>query len=440
MSGVYTQTRDLSYLVRVRQQVTPVGTTPTGPWYEYKLPGQQVTTSYRSGELADRLEAATPDTNIWRRPQGGMSSEQDTGHEFYSRKDQFLGSSWTFRDWKSTSGLIGGYERHQDGPLIITSPVEIGKHCYPTVPKLSQDGGAAMGTEMIHRSLPTSASTNMTQALAELLSEGIRVPNLDFRPSRKTVEDAYGHAADGYLTYEFGWKPLYSDVVSLINSLKKANAIIRQYSRDSGKFVRRRSSLPATSRTTETYVGSDTTTGTGASVSNIGWQRLTGNTYTSEFKTDVWFSGSFTYFVPVSDDMMSKLERFEALANKVLGVRAQADTLWELTPWSWLIDWVTNVGDVLSNGVAFQNDGLVMRYGYLMRRTRIRTVCSANFSYPANAAGDRKTVTVTNLFTSDVKERMRATPFGFGLTTTAFSGRQWAILAALGISRAPSSL
>jgi len=439
MSGTYTQTRDLSYLVRVRQQVTPVGTTPTGPWYEYKMPGQQVTTSFRSGQLADRLESEWPDDNIWRRSQGGQNSQVDTGHEFYSRKDQFLGSSWTFRDWKTTRNLIGGYEYHQDGPLIITTPIEVGKHCYPRMQPLPADGGAKLGTEMIQRSLPTSASTNMTQALAELLSEGIRVPNLDFKPSRKTVEDAYGHAADAYLTYEFGWKPLYSDVVSLINSLKKANAIIKQYSRDSGKFVRRRSSLPATSRTTTTEIPDDTT-GVGGSVSNIGWRRLTGNTYTSEFKTDVWFSGSFTYFVPVSDDMMAKLERFEALANKVLGVRAQADTLWELTPWSWLIDWVTNVGDVLSNGVAFQNDGLVMRYGYLMRRTRIRTVCSANFDYPVGNTGERKTVTVTNLFTSDVKERMRATPYGFGLTTDAFSGRQWAILAALGISRAPSSL
>jgi hypothetical protein len=304
---------------------------------------------------------------------------------------------------------------------------------------LPADGGPKLGTEMIKRALPTSASTNMTQALAELLSEGVRVPNLDFKPSRKTVEDAYGHAADAYLTYEFGWKPLYSDIVSLINSLKKANAIIKQYSRDSGKFVRRRSSLPATSTTTTTYVPDDTT-GIGGSVSNISWRRLTGNTYTSEIKTDVWFSGSFTYFVPVSDDVVAKLERFEALANKVLGVRVQPDTLWELTPWSWLVDWVTNVGDVLSNAVAFQNDGLVMRYGYLMRRTRIRTVCSADFDYPVGNTGERKTVTVTNLFTSDVKQRMRATPYGFGLTTDAFSVRQWAILAALGISRAPSSL
>jgi hypothetical protein len=368
-----------------------------------------------------------------------MSSLADTGHEFYSRKDQFISSSWVFRNWRTSENLIPGYEYVQDGPLIITSPVEVDKYCYPRVPLLPTNGGPAIGAEMIKRSLPTRASSNTTQALAELFSEGLRIPNLDFKPDMVAARNAHRLAADEFLTYQFAWKPLWGDIVSTINSLKKANAIIRQFSRDSGRFVRRRSSLPVETKTTETVTG-DTNTGIGAPVNNIGWRRLTGNTYTSTYTTDVWFSGSFTYFVPVSKDTLTELERFEALANKVLGVRAQADTLWELTPWSWLVDWIANVGSVLSNAVSFQNDELVMRYGYLMRRTRITTVCSAHFDRPVGDTGQRQDLIVSNTFRSDVKERMRATPFGFGLTTDAFSGRQWAILAALGISRAPSSL
>jgi len=34
-----------------------------------------------------------------------------------------------------------------------------------------------------------------------------------------------------------------------------------------------------------------------------------------------------------------------------------------------------------------------------------------------------------------VKKRVKATPYGFGLDTDAFTPRQWAILGSLGISR-----
>jgi hypothetical protein len=37
--------------------------------------------------------------------------------------------------------------------------------------------------------------------------------------------------------------------------------------------------------------------------------------------------------------------------------------------------------------------------------------------------------------TVERKERIKATPFGFGLVDSDFTNRQWAILAALGITR-----
>jgi len=42
---------------------------------------------------------------------------------------------------------------------------------------------------------------------------------------------------------------------------------------------------------------------------------------------------------------------------------------------------------------------------------------------------------LSQTFVTEVKKRVKATPYGFGLDPDAYTGRQKAILAALGISR-----
>lgn len=286
---------------------------------------------------------------------------------------------------------------------------------------------------MLKAATPTRSEAGVNVALAELFHDGMPSFSLSLLKSRTHTLKSAGQ---DYLNIEFGWKPLVSDITKTIRALKKASAVIRQFERDSGRVVRRRFALPAITSTSERSLD-PYSANYGAPLENYGLTRRGSIQLVSSTEVSNWFSGTFTYYVATDSSVLAKLERFEQLGNKLLGTRLTPDVLWELMPWSWLIDWFTSVGDSLANAVAFQNDGLVMPYGYMMRRTRITTVASCTLVSKAIPGFE---VPFSNTFTVDQKERVRATPYGFGLSLDALSIRQWAILTALGLTRAPSRL
>jgi len=100
------------------------------------------------------------------------------------------------------------------------------------------------------------------------------------------------------------------------------------------------------------------------------------------------------------------------------------------------LDYFATFGILATNVSRFSSDGLVMKYGYLMRHsTSIRTYTQNGVVF-ANANPGPFAITLK----TERKERVRATPFGFGLNPNSFTGRQWAILAALALTKAPRSL
>jgi len=153
--------------------------------------------------------------------------------------------------------------------------------------------------------------------------------------------------------------------------------------------------------------------------------------------TDVWFSGAFTYNIPTDKSVLGKLQAISAKAQVLMGARVDPSVVWELAPWSWLIDWKLGIGNLLSNASAFSDDGLVIRYGYLMRHTMLKETYTTQ--QVTTNRGHVVPATFTTLST-ERKERLRATPFGFGISPASLTDSQWAILGALGLSRGPRSL
>jgi hypothetical protein len=129
-----------------------------------------------------------------------------------------------------------------------------------------------------------------------------------------------------------------------------------------------------------------------------------------------------------------------AIADKLLGARITPEVLWNLTPWSWAVDWFTNVGDVIHNVSRFMNDGLVMHYGYIMRKRSVTREYSHSGGVVRVANGTKPIGILTQKFKTTVKERASATPWGFGLTFGSFTNRQKAIMAALGLTRGSTGM
>jgi hypothetical protein len=100
------------------------------------------------------------------------------------------------------------------------------------------------------------------------------------------------------------------------------------------------------------------------------------------------------------------------------------EALWNLAPWSWATDWFANVGDVISNMTAFAGDNLVLRYGYLMEHSMIEDTYTRNDI----SAGSFQLIT-------ESKRRIKANPFGFGVSWEDLSPFQLSIAAALGLSK-----
>jgi hypothetical protein len=285
----------------------------------------------------------------------------------------------------------------------------------------------AWGAKAIAQCKPTNSVADVSNFLGETIREGL--PKLVGARTWRDRTLRAKTAADEYLNVEFGWKPLVSEINSMAEAITHAELVLNQYERDAGKMVRRRFEFP-----TETSVSSTvfldgvnayvTPTHALQAVSPSRQGRVIKTTTVSRRR---WFSGAFTYYLPPRGTVAGDLAR----AKKLYGLSLTPDVVWNLTPWSWAVDWFTNTGDVLSNLTDMSVDGLVMRYGYMMEHTIV--IDSYVFAGPTGFVGYQRPMPLN--LVSETKIRRRASPFGFGITWGGLSPRQLSIAAALGINK-----
>lgn len=377
-------------------------------------------------KLDGRQKTISQGTTFSRKAFKEYNKKYDAGSEFFTAKSETFG------------GVLRPYFRVGPGFLAIYNGLTH-SHVQTRPPLLlplsvSQESALrAAGTTAIARCLPTNPVAGLANFLGELKRDGLpSAPGASMQSAFKerTLRKNVGHE---YLNYEFALKPFYSDLRDFANVVKDHNKILKQYERDSGKGIRRRYQFPWTQTTTRSTLSNVLPGASGAA------DMFTPGTLETivDTRVDRWFSGEFTYYLKLMDDMWAKMDRFESEANKLLGTRLSPELVWNLTPWSWAADWFTNAGDVFHNVSAFQADGLVMRYGYIMETTTVTTTTTlSGFGLKPGVTGDTSPITTVRV--QQRKVRRRASPFGFGLTNADLTPRQLAIIAALGLTRETS--
>jgi hypothetical protein len=280
----------------------------------------------------------------------------------------------------------------------------------------------AFGTTAVSRVLPTNPNSSLATALGELKQDGL--PSLPGSSMRDQVDRAR-RAGNEYLNVEFGWLPLVSDIQKFAHAVRNARRLTDQYIRDSDRKIRRRYTPQPITLESTTWVGTGLAHGQNIFCPN--------STITRDVTVRYWFSGAFRYHIPVDDGVLGRLRRYESLANHLLGTRITPELIWELTPWSWAVDWFTNAGDVIHNISQLGSDGLVMQYGYAMRHMRVHEYHRGHYSF--NDSLGTHVGTVAREIGSEWKQRVAAHPYGFGIDDVSLSARQLAILAALGLTR-----
>ncbi len=284
------------------------------------------------------------------------------------------------------------------------------------------------GTKYVAQTIPTNPTVDGAVSLAELYREGI--PSMIGASFLKDRIGFMRSLGGEYLNYTFGWAPLVSSLKDAAKAIIESEKILTQLSRDSGKNVyRKRYSQPEVTINVQNDRSNYPMGMGGADVLEPPWFRYTDTTTVTR-----WFSGCYTYKYEPKD--MDNVQKIVQQASLLYGLELTPEVLWNLAPWSWLVDWFVNVGPLLHNVSAFQQDGLVLRYGYVMEETT-RTINRTNVVRPRYGTWP---FVSQDTFIGTRKRREKATPYGFGLTLDMLSNRQWAILAALGMSRKRGSL
>lgn len=241
---------------------------------------------------------------------------------------------------------------------------------------------------------------------------------VDFKPK---------HLADHFLNFQFGWKPFIKDMKDMFSYQKKAARQYQHLVNANGKWRRRGGTVfedqtqsMATSTTTAHYAAGPSSAFTSYASNRVGsvFSKIYDIT-----RHRVWFEGAFKFWIP----NLEPYDEWSRDYGRRLGLEISPTLLYNITPWTWLIDWFSNLGDNIDNFTT--RDQYAAKYAYLMAETqRIKKVES---TYPF--AGTDLQATWEYPMTR--KQRVEASPYGFNLGWDDFSPIQIAILAALGITR-----
>lgn len=396
--------------------------------YRNKPLVQRITDSYSQRTDFPKGTQVTVSENhpAWRSRKG--QSRQDIGGDFSTIKTSIRGTEshgTVTRVLPSTD-----YDQYSEytGPILAINPTLVS---FPSPIQSTNSALNAWGAKAIANAKPTNALVDLSVALGELLGPG-GIPRMIARSSNwnSGIQRALKSSADDYLEVQFGWTPILNDIISFASVVERFNQLVKQYERDAGRVVRRRWSFEPINTKTDTVFDSSAvpfmTPGNSSILSGV-----SGRVYRRrETSIRRWFSGAFTYFLPTGYSSRNRLLDFGPEARKLLGLEPSPETLWNLAPWSWAVDWFSSAGDVVSNVSDWSTDGLVMPYGYIMEH------CVSTDTYMwGKTAGTFAVQPSPITVTRESKVRRKANPFGFGLTWGGLSTRQKSIIAALGISR-----
>lgn len=224
----------------------------------------------------------------------------------------------------------------------------------------------------------------------------------------KSSKDVYRYLyspkarAEDWLAYNFGYKPLVNDLMSIANL---SDWVAKRLQRPS-QIKRRRHLGTQTARgQNSTYIGNGLAT------------------RTSIVTTEKWVCTRWNVDRRYTEAMKeSKLKAY----SYALGLDVGLHTLWDAMPWSWLVDWFTGIGDVVhtyanKNGITFDS-------GVVMFKTTSESFIRPSAQHDGILLPDCYCRSVT-------KTRNYASPVFVPAFENLLSARQLATLSSLAVTR-----
>jgi len=421
------------------------------------------------GKGTDPLQSGFQQTTSWRTRKGEPKEGEEVGDREFANHTDFIRALREEHQTQYDNGHDFSTEKYEivyDNPMVdvyfrpsgpaITNVRRYSGYMYPNTTLVGRtamgsfapSGGqiTSDGAKAIAATIPSTPHAGLSQFLGELRE---KFPTLiGFNSMRKGGQfQAVPNLGSEHLNLEFGLKPLVSDVRAMAASLGQAHFLIEQYKRNSDRIIRRATQPRVETSSAILWQGSPSNPVIRQwfgfpEAYDMGWSNFTassaGVTTTRNVSITSRFVGAYTYHLSEAHNFLAQMQMYEQLSDQLLGSRFDIDTLYELSPWSWLLDWFTGFGTFLGNVTALANDNLVLRYGYIMHETRVDCVHTLLNIRPYPGWVCPPSTSLREIFLR--KTRTKATPYGFGVDLGALSPRRWAILAALGMTRSERTL
>lgn len=299
----------------------------------------------------------------------------------------------------------------------------------------------AIASSIMRSYAPTRPSFNLSRFVGELRETPslLNIFNVIGKPRSRGEQ-----TGSAYLTWQFGIAPTVSDLERASNAVLRADELTNQFIRDSSRFVKRYGSRELDRNThwgdplAFNKQGSFDLDGIAVQNNYPFSTSQTGplaRSYYDIRRTLRAFS-TFEYFCGDPDGYLSRMDYYRLKAQQVLGGGLTASTMWELTPWTWMSDWFFDIGSLLDYQQLVADNGLVQRSGgYIVEELISAEVSMVDNDRTPGVRYFHGTGESQVRYTRKTQRRHAGSPYSMALDWD-LNDFQWAILAALGATRA----
>lgn len=405
-----------------------------------------------AAQLAERkryteelLATAIPAQTNTGTPDSRRLSASDTGNLFATVKHHFVPAVFTryvnltFDNGKSrVVGTVDCGTYSSKWRAVNSTPYTWDDTLYPPPAGAgtSQAFKQGIANRVFEQTAPFRSEAQLGVTLVELLRGDIPGILRNWRKLGDEILNPRQWLGSEYLNVVFGWRPL---MVEAANILKVGLSLHKAAFYDSYKRSRRWDG-PSGRSLGDTWFypdGPGAVSGpgfhryysySGGALPSFGGQRVDGQERLV-WSEDYSFSSRYTGLSRPS----AAVNGFEDRAREILkriGLVDDPRLIWDLMPYSWLVDWFTTVGASVSNASVYapQKGRYAVDYAYFTTKYTQTRTWETKFSLDVPKRADGYS-TSTSLW------RGRATPFGFGTQLGSLSSGQFAILVALGLAK-----
>lgn len=330
-----------------------------------------------------------------------------------------------------------------------------GSYTQPSLPSLA--AAETIAAEMMRRSAPTTPEVDITRSLGELVEWRNFLKASNYKPQK------YQDVGSGYLNVVFGLIPTFTDLQRILETVLNMDSILGEFVAHERQQVRRRrrhtlseSTVSGVAGTRAGGIGSSNSipplTGVGdyllssSLAATDGWEA----TLNWSIASHSWIESfaSFEYFIPKPWGFENRMKRYRNLAAKAFGGGLTASVMYDLTPFSWLVDWFVDIGGLLRYQQQVADNGLIAtRTGFSMTSMsaatvtlgQMRPIPTATSPAPYQYAMRDSVILKPATLRYEIHRRRGGSPYSMSPTWTKLSVQQWAILGALGLAYGPDA-